>query len=676
MTNAVIDKSEQELELVGVQGMDYLAPALDLLKPVPKEPMDEWAEKHIVLPANTNALAGPLRLDQTPYIRGILWAIQSPFIEEISGIMGRQVGKTTGMIFVPMAYKAARHPGPSSLMLPDRDMLEDTFMERLIPFITSCDETAAKLTGDPDDLTKRKIRLMDCMIAGIWAGSTSKTMSRPVRDLFRDEIDQYKQHAGNSAGPLKSSAEAVSAFTDSIIVNTSTPTTEDGHIWQELKACQLVFEYVVPCPTCGQMQTLVWPQIKFDPSQRDLYELERQTYYECIACGEKIREHQKFAMTQAGQWRARIVDPPDDDDENLLTAADLILADEPLDVKHSILLEDALRDPYYRKIGFHLPKWVRPHLRNSWGEAARKFMEARRKLKDEGSNSDMRDWVKFWRALPYVDTVEAKSVREIMVNEIDMDRLMCPVDTIAITAGFDPGQGGYWFVLIAWKRDGTPHLLDCGFVDSKDEMRNICWEYNYPVEGSEDRIGVWRGGLDTAGSKYSDEAQTMTEEAYIWLRQFGRGKVYGTRGATGSYKMSGKRMKHSIIDKTPKGKRIKGGLSLWILETSAFKDIIHYRLQLPEGHAGRFTFHQDVDQAYPRHLAAEEKRRDASGKMIWVTKSRLNHLLDCTVIAFALADPECWGGVRVLAGRQGGNGGKKKTRLRRKGLTIDEILDR
>lgn len=38
----------------------------------------------------------------------------------------------------------------------------------------------------------------------------------------------------------------------------STPTMEAGNIWQELRACDVVYDFHVPCPYCGQMQPLRW----------------------------------------------------------------------------------------------------------------------------------------------------------------------------------------------------------------------------------------------------------------------------------------------------------------------------------------------------------------------------------------------------------------------------------
>ena len=62
--------------------------------------------------------------------------------------------------------------------------------------------------------------------------------------------------------------------------------------------------------------------------------------------------------------------------------------------------------------------------------------------------------------------------------------------------------------------------------------------------------------------------------------------------------------------------------------------------------------HSETTRDYIEHIMAEEKRRDRNGIYEWVQVKPTNHLLDCTVIAFALADTEALGGIKVLRMQQ------------------------
>jgi phage terminase large subunit GpA-like protein len=109
------------------------------------------------------------------------------------------------------------------------------------------------------------------------------------------------------------------------------------------------------------------------------------------------------------------------------------------------------------------------------------------------------------------------------------------------------------------------------------------------------------------------------------------------------------KIKITTIDKMPKGKPILGGITLLNLDTNAFKDAIHYRLEIEKGKPGRFSFNKDTGRDFIAHLLSEEKRVDfRTGKSSWIKVRGKNHWLDATVIAYALADPEFAGGVMIL----------------------------
>ena len=248
---------------------------------------------------------------------------------------------------------------------------------------------------------------------------------------------------------------------------------------------------------------------------------------------------------------------------------------------------------------------------------------------------------------PWIERYETKTEKEIFENTIQIEPLACPPDTIALTAGIDPGQGGFHFAVIAWRRDLSAHLVHYGFLADWDQITKLVWENQYLVQGTEKTLPIWRAGIDTGGSRYEAETLTMAVEAYNWLRAFGRGKCFGTKGASIP---QGKKVKISIIDRMPgkQGRVIPGGLTLLILDTSWFKDLIHWRLQIKEGDPGRLTFNKDTGEDFVSHLLAEEKRRNRAGAYEWVQIRRANHFLDCLVINYALADMEVFGGIKVI----------------------------
>jgi phage terminase large subunit GpA-like protein len=101
----------------------------------------------------------------------------------------------------------------------------------------------------------------------------------------------------------------------------------------------------------------------------------------------------------------------------------------------------------------------------------------------------------------------------------------------------------------------------------------------------------------------------------------------------------------SLIDRTPgQGRPIPGGIRLWSLDTNTLKDASWSRVE-----SGRVFFHADTGEEFVRQLTAEAKERDKRGRWLWTQQGRqANHYLDTIIYALAMADPECWGGVKVL----------------------------
>ena len=173
---------------------------------------------------------------------------------------------------------------------------------------------------------------------------------------------------------------------------------------------------------------------------------------------------------------------------------------------------------------------------------------------------------------------------------------------------------------------------------------------------------IWRAGIDTGGGKDTALPISQTEETYQWLMRNRSGRecrVWGTKGA--STVLVGRAYAGKPLLKTPSGRPIPGGLQLIFIDTQKMKDVYHFRLgraiETNSKESEGAVFHQagflhgETGPDYASQILAEEKRRDIKrGTTAWVNiASRPNHLLDCEVIAHALADPE-WpgGGVNLL----------------------------
>jgi phage terminase large subunit GpA-like protein len=137
------------------------------------------------------------------------------------------------------------------------------------------------------------------------------------------------------------------------------------------------------------------------------------------------------------------------------------------------------------------------------------------------------------------------------------------------------------------------------------------------------------------------------EVSYLWLTKnaTGRGcRVWGVRGSS-TLITYGKLKVGQPLDKTPSGRALPGGLRIISLDTNKLKDTYHYRLgQAIEAGPRAAYLHCKTDRDYALQITAEEKRVDRKRLEAWVQVKKDNLLLDCEVMAMAVAEPECPGG--------------------------------
>jgi phage terminase large subunit GpA-like protein len=551
------------------------------------------------------------------------------------------------------------------MLFPSEKLGEYTSTNRIQPMFSACEAVRKKKTANGDDYTTLEMRFQDSVLSIAGGGSASQTMSRPVRYLFRDETDELKAGVGTDAtDPLKSSEETTSNFGNRKIVDTSTPTKITGNIWRQLGTCQYVFEYWVPCLSCGSLFVILcgerdgelWGNIDVH-GETDPEAAATVADLRCPHCGEHMKNHQKGRMLEGGQWRARTT--PD----VLQQLLDLVVPD----IAETVALEGVLGDPGTRKIGFHLPKWYSPFAHGTFGDCAREWMHA------QGDFLKMAEWSKFWAARPYTESIEGAKIHEAERHANAMTPKIVPDDAICVTSFLDPGQKGFWWTSWAWLPNKRMHLVDYGHrsligksLDEKIEIvRGHVFDTRYVSEMGNKEFPIWRAGMDTGGGKVKHEPMTMTAQAYAIIRGVVRAQMkketspelrrlvekrfLATKGDTGTDKA----MRESKIDRGPDGKPIPGGFTLWIMNVDMLKSAFAFAFNLePEKH-GSVSLHGGNVSELIAHISAEELQQDKKGKWSWVQKPRTeNHLLDCTVGAWGVGARECMGGVEGLRRQQ------------------------
>lgn len=574
--------------------------------------MSECADRHRIL-GQDSAFPGRWETRLYPFQRGIMDAFAEDCVEEIWVKKCTKVGLTDCSLNM-ILYAVLQDPGPALFVEPNEDLAEEISQTRINQMIRDCEELNAQCL----ETVKTKKQFRNMVVDFAWAGSPSSLAFKERRFIFFDEVNKYLAFTGKEADPVSLGKERATTFKLSrkFVLN-STPTEEEGYITVGEKNCDCCFRFLCPCPHCGHRQELVFSKdtVKFG-EDHDPRKVEESAWYECQECHKEIYSDQKPAMVQAGEW---------------------------YDSKSGLVYREALDKIRPKSVGFKVSRFLDPL--HSFGDIAAEF------LRSKDNYARLMNFYNSWLGEEFVQTVSHKEEHDILKHRAEIEPLALPPGTIALTAGADPGQHGFWFTVIAWylseptNEAVRTHLVEYGFLPTWDTLREKFISSVY-TDAAGERFPVWRSGVDTGGSEYGEDTQTMTEAAYNFLRQHGQGRIWGTKGDV----IRGKRMKHFMRDKMP-GKSnmlIPGGLLIWHMDTEQFRNDLHYRLSLEPGTAGGITLHSATGNDFVRHVLAHEKRKNRKGQTEWVQLHRADHLQDALLIALAMGDSECWGGVHLI----------------------------
>ncbi len=599
-----------------------------------------WADRHRHLTKHASQYAGKWKTARFPYQRGPMEAFSNKTTRLIVMKFSTQTGKTECLLNC-IGWAIDESPGPVLVVYPNETTLKKVSTTRIQPMINSCAPLVAKKHPAADKFKISEMHFSDCLIYLSSAQTPADLASMPIQYLFCDEVGKFPQFSGKEGDPVKLAMERQKAFPyTSKTVLVSSPTTPGGAISRYYNNCEEKLQYFIPCPHCGEMRTAVFDNIKWDTGGLDSSnplvwrDVSKTAQYFCGGCGAEITDNQKIKSLIKGRW---------------------------------LRADGAEPDPEATSIGFELSSLYSPLLK--WGVIAAEFLEAKQ------DPPRLMVFVNGWLCQEWEDAaVKQKDPATVLEkNKTSHKRGSVPQGTLALVAGVDSQATGFYYVVRAWQRDRTSHLVDYGFLPSLMDVQQLVFSRVYPVSGdSGEKMGIWRAAIDTGGTRL-DQGPSMTEQVYQWLRTIPGGAIYGIKGSSWN---TGVRVKHTIIDKMPgkAGMPIPGGIVLFSLDTGAFKDALHYRLDIPADKPGAFLFHKETDDKFMMQLLSEYKTRDAKTKKeSWVqVRGRENHYLDTEVYAMACTDTQFLGGLEALGKPVGlvGQPAPKRQRPRKKSNVV------
>lgn len=559
---------------------DYIQRALKDLLPPEDISVSEWAERYRLLDSRASNLSGPWTNAKTPYLVGIMDELQNFETEEVIFAKPTQVGGTEA-ILNSIGRIIHMDPGPTMVVYPSSDLGDSIKRNRLDPMIQAVPEIRAKYREADSSLGELQFEGMYLCIVG--SNSPSQLASRPIRNLFLDEVDKFPGASKKESDPISLARERTKTFRGRKIFMTSTPTLKTGHIWEALEAADQVRHYFVPCPHCGEMIELKFSQIKF-PDEDGMSYADRAEFavYVCQECGGIITDRHKPEMLQRGEWRT---------------------------------IRESTRFP--RKIGFWINTLYSPFVRFS--EIAKEFLLS----KDDPER--FQNFTNSWLAEPWEDTKLKTNADTVMERQTETPELIVPEWAKLLTAGVDVQETSVYYTIRAWGNYLTSQCITHGQVYNFAELERIM-NLQYQREGSGDLLVVSLALIDSGDN---------TDVVY----DFCAGNSDWALPSKGSSHAMDTHFRLSKVNRTDSRAY---GMTLVLIDTGKYKDMIAGRMRKQNG-SGAWMVYAGCDREYAEQVTAEHKVNVKSGNrtvQAWTLKTSHadNHYLDCEVYAMCAAD--------------------------------------
>ncbi len=573
------------------------------LKPEPILSVSEWADTYRMLSSKASPEPGAWRTTRTPYLKEIMDELSpSSRTQEVVFIAGAQVGKTeTGLNWLGFIMSYA--PGPVLAVQPTIDLGKRFSKQRIASMIEESPSIKAKVSDTKSRDSSNTMMSKDftggvLVVAG--ANAAAGLRSMPAKYIFLDEIDAYPDDLDGEGDPVDLATARTRTFgTKKKILKTSTPTLESTSKIARAFEASDQNHFHVPCPHCGQYQTLKFSNLIYENNDA------ASVYLRCEITGCRIDEFEKTKMLAAGRW----------------------IAANPGAGRG--LVKGYKLNSLYSPLG-----WL------GWPEIVDQWLKA------QGNQEKLRTFVNTILGETWKSKGDAPEWRRLYERREPYALNSIPQGVYFLTMGVDVQADRLECHVIGWGRDRESWPIDYRIIEGKtdDVSKNGPWfelekllreQWTTPSGQS---IGIRLTAIDSG---------YLTQVVYDFVRKFPSQRVIATKGQDGLSVTVGM---PSAADVTVAGKKIRRGLRVWPVGSSHIKSETYSVLKLEkpteeEFEAGElyppgFVHFPEFGEDYFKQLCAEELQitiHKGFRKYTWVKIYERNEVLDTFVYARAAA---------------------------------------
>ena len=549
--------------------------------------VSEWAAQYRVV--SDGAHEGPWRHDYAPHTVKIMDTFGLPWVREVWFCGVEQSGKTNTMINC-LGWAIDCDPGGIFYLMPTEDTAAKVTSGKIRPTLQKSPRLARYLSNRQDDTTLARINLTHGVT--IWpahANSASSMATWTAKHCFGDEVDKYPPTVGKEADPItlikkrnRNYKGRYKRFFGS--------TPAGLFIYKGVQNCHQVWEYRVKCPHCHEF-------IKMDaehlviPAEATPEEVERNSCgYACNECGTEWDDQAREHAIRMGHWYC-------------VQGAD---------------------NPRPHKVGFHHRAWE--CLDITLAEIAAAWLRAK-----QGDHSAKVAWANGYEAIDYVEEQKDRHEDAILALRDDHPRDVVPRGAQCLLMEVDTQARGFWYVVRAfgWGSSLPSWKVRSGYVESFADLLAIAGADFHDPDGKLFRVVA--GVIDSGGGSGPIPQHSRTAEVYEFCRA--NPLFRPVKGRRGGDPWSVKRLDF-FPSRDGKKRPIPGGLNLYTIDVTLWKDTLSSKLAIAPDDPGAFLLDADTGDDYAKQMCVEYK----DGAYWECPRGKDNHYWDCEVYGLALAD--------------------------------------
>ena len=565
--------------------------------------------------SKASARPGKYNPDLTPWVAGMLDALDDPTVSKVVAMKSAQVAWTDGVLMNYILKRIDIDPCPMIVMFA-KDMAAKEFNdEKFTPAVEVTPRLAAKLpihrARDKDNRLTFK-QFPGGFLKFVGSNSPSSVKSTPAPVVAIEEPDDCNDNVRDQGDTITLLEERTKTYVRRKVIFGGTPTIQGVSRVEAAYQQSDQRKFFIPCHACGESHVLAWEYVKWKEDASLTHEVfgsavPESAYYVCPQCGSLWSDAEKNRNVRQGVWRA--------------TAA------------------------FHGTAGFYINEINSAFPGSALPRLVEKFLVAQHAL-DQGDDTKMRSFRNNTEGLPYAYKSDLPDADKLSERAEDYAELTIPWGGLVLTCGVDVQHDRLALVIRAWGRGEESWLVYWGEIPGQ----TLVAEQGAWIDLDSFLSKSFRhesGALLKIRAVSVDSSDGQTSDAvYTFVR---KRLVRGFIAIKGSSSDDGREIfatPKASIDLNSQQKAHKYGVKPYIVGTQRAKDLIlgvdaqAGRIKLIGNGAGRMHWYVSVRPDYWDQIVSEVKapHRTIRGRKIWQKKAGVrNEALDCEVYALHAA---------------------------------------